>query len=562
MTSHGVRNAFSIFTRTVLLRFFYYFFISLILVSCASQIPPTGGIKDILPPVVEKENPKNLSTYFHSPRISITFNEFVQLSDATNQIFFSPALTSKVEYRLHGKTLLISMPDSLKANTTYTVNFGSAIKDITEGNTMLDYQYVFSTGATIDSFRIRGLVIKAQDGKTKPGLLVMLYHDAGDSVVALQRPDYNARTDSSGHFILNHLAGGNYKLFALEDQDFNLMYTQPGESVGFLDSAIEIKDTTGMYVLAFFKPVAEKQNILGTASYQAGKAMIFFAKRTLNLKITPVKDSIDIITEHNIAHDTISVWVNDLKSDSIALVLHDDDFDDTIKVRMKGSDSKLKRSSAGLTISTLSRGGKGSAQLKEGDELILDFSLPVTEIIRESKVFILEDTAHKGIGLTPQFYSDSATGKNRVVVNFNFRQGIKYTALIPDSSFRDLYGNYNDSTMIPVKVFSEEELGTLTVKISFSDSLSPNSLYYELRNRDGIIVAKKRIRTTTSALHFDGLPPGNYFFKVIEDGNNNFQWDTGNYWKHLQPEKIFFYTPAINIRANWDVDVTMKIENH
>ncbi len=213
------------------LKYYFYLAVILFLASCASQVAPTGGIKDIVPPQVEKSNPENLSVNFHASRISITFDEYVQLNDATNQVFFSPALESNPVFKLRGKTLLIDLPDTLRKNTTYTVNFGNAIKDITEGNIMLSYQYVFSTGSSIDSLRMQGKLQNALGGKLKPNILVMLYRNAtDDSVVAKQRPDYNARTDTSGSFVISHISDGSYKLFALDDQNFNLLYDQPDES--------------------------------------------------------------------------------------------------------------------------------------------------------------------------------------------------------------------------------------------------------------------------------------------------------------------------------------------
>jgi hypothetical protein len=545
----------------VILRCCFYFLVLSLLASCASQIPPSGGPKDITPPTVTKENPRNLTTHFEATKINITFSEFVQLNDATNQIFFSPALEGKVSYHLHRKTLTIVLTDSLRANTTYTVNFGSAIKDITEGNIMLDYQYVFSTGAAIDSFRIAGKVSNVADGKSKPNLLVMLYVDVNDSVVAKRRPDYNARTDSSGIFVLNHLAEGSYMLFALDDQDFNMLYNQPGESVAFFDSAIFIHDTTAMYRLTMFRMQAEKQSVLSAYSRQPGKAVIAFAKRTRHLLVTPLDDSLILVTEHNATNDTITCWVNDLKSDSIAFKLHDDDFDDTVKVRMKVVEKKKQTSGAKFSVSAISQSGRGVAQLKKGEVLTLDFSSPVSEMNEKRKIFVTEDTSKKETIVIPQFFTDSVTGRKKASINFLFKEEMSYTLLIPDSSFKDFSGNYNDTTKIQVKILKEEDLGNLIIHLSFADSISSTGFYYELRNKEGLLIAKKTIKSRNAALEFHALLPGNFSFRIIEDRNNNFQWDSGNYWKHLQPEKIFFFTGVINIRANWDVDVNMRIDN-
>lgn len=456
---------------------------------------------------------------------------------------------------------MITLPDSLRANTTYTVNLGSAVKDITEGNAILDYQYVFGTGAAIDSFRIAGKLSNALDGKTKANVLVMLYRDADDSAVAKRRPDYNARTDSSGFFILNHLAEGNYKLFALDDQDFNMMYNQPGETVAFFDSNIFIHDTIGYYKLSMFRQEAEKQSVLSAYSRQQGKAVIAFAKRTEHLRVNAFDTALKVITETNATLDTITCWVNDVQSDSIAFVLHDDHFDDTVKVRMKVAETKKKVSAPKFSVTALSQSSKGVAQLRNGEPLILNFSSPLVEVNEKRKIILSHDSSKKEPDITPTVFLDSISGRKKVMINYPFKAERRYLLLIPDSSFKDLFGIYNDTTKIYVQILEEEELGNLIIHLSFADSLSSAPFYYEVRNKDGTVLSKKTIKARGNILRFEGLTPMNYSLRLIEDRNNNFEWDSGNYWQHLQPEKIFIYNSVINIRANWDVDVNMKIDN-
>ncbi|MFI5134484.1 MAG: Ig-like domain-containing protein [Chitinophagales bacterium] len=537
-----------------------YFILVSLLASCASQIPPSGGPKDVTPPSVVHENPENLSVNFHSKKIVLNFDEYVQLNDPSNQIFFSPALTGKVLYRLRGKSLVITLPDSMKSNTTYTVNFGSAIKDNTEGNIMLNYQYVFSTGAAIDSFRIQGKVVNALDGKSKPNLLVMLYSDLSDSAVAKKRPDYNARTDSNGNFVLNHLRGNTYHLIAIDDQNFDLMYDQPGETVAFSDTNFTVHDTLDYFKLFLFKPEAEKQSVLGTFSRQPGKAAIAFAKRTKKLKVTAMNDSLTTFVEFNSGMDTVSVWVNDVKSDSVAFKLQDQDFSDTVKVRMKVPPTKQKLASKPKFSITMASLNKIGAPIRKNDALQLIFSAPVVEVSNSRKIFLRNDSTKKESEVMPVIVRDSMTKQQRALIKFPFEEAFKYTLLIPDSTFRDIYGAWNDSTKIHVVVYDEEDLGNLNLKVSFADSASSFPFYYELQTKEGAMIARRQMKAKNTTLSFTSLPPGDYNFKLIEDRNNNFIWDSGNYWKHLQPERIFFYTGVITIRANWDVDLQMKVD--
>jgi len=551
-----------LFLRTVSLRVFSFLLLILFLAACASQVAPTGGPKDETPPQVVKAHPENLTTHFNSEKISITFDEFVQLNDPTNQVFSSPPFQTTPAFKLRGKTLTIELKDSLKRNSTYTVNFGNAVKDITEGNVMLNYQYVFSTGAAIDSMRTQGRVTSVLDGKAKANTLVMLYRDQTDSIVAKQRPDYNAHTDSSGNFSINHISAGSYKLFALDDQNFNFLYDQVAELIAFADSPIAVHDTLGEHGLMLFRNEAERQTLLGAFSKQQGKATFAFAKRTGHLQVKPLVDSLHGVPEWNAGKDTCTFWVNNLKSDSIAFILSDEDFHDTVKVKMKTQDTKQKVAlRSKLMISGVTEGNTKQVEINAAHPLLLDFSFPVIDQNVERKIFLKDDSAKKEFQVTPEFVADSSTGEKRAAISFKFLKGRSYSLLIPDSAFEDLYGNRNDTVKINLRTFEEEDLGNLAMKITFSDSTSKVKYFYEFKSNNGTVIASEFLSTKSQLISFKLLPPGNYSLRIVEDGNGNHHWDTGNYWKHLQPEKIYPYTSTITVRSNWDSELQLKVDN-
>jgi hypothetical protein len=533
----------------------------LFLASCASQFPPTGGEKDLVPPQVVKENPANLSVRFSEKKITITFDEYVQLNDAVNQVYFSPALTQNPQYRLKGKSLVITLPDSLRANTTYTINLGSAVKDNTEGNILFNYQYVFSTGKTIDSLRIRGRVLDAPDGSSRSNLLVMLHSDLSDSAVALRRPEYNARTDSFGYFTLDYLRGNNYRLSVVEDQNFDLKYDQPGERIGFYDSVIAVADTLGFYPMLLFKAQPATQSLLNTFSRQPGRVSFAFARPTEQMAITPAADTLRFFRENNLTNDTLSIWVNDTGSDSLLFVLKDVNFSDTVKARMKGPDGRQKTSPVPeITVAHVSFGRAGMP-LRKNDPLVLFFNSPVDSVHAMAKIFLRDDSVKKEYEVKPELYFDSSAGKQRAKVEHRWVDGRRYALVIPDSAFRNLFGSWNDSTEISIPVYAEEQLGNLDLKISFADSTTASAWFYELTSKEGVLISKEKLPARSQLLTFSSLPAGEYSFRITEDRNNNLRWDTGDYWKHRQPERIFFYLGAITIRENWDVDAQMKIDN-
>src|SRR5262249_55127057 len=125
---------------------------------CANIFPPEGGLKDSIPPVLVKASPADSSKNFEGNRIVLTFDEFVQIQNPRENLIVSPLpkIDPQVESKL--RTVTIRLKDTLEPNTTYSLNFGNAIKDINEGNTAKNFTYLFSTGTRFDSLTLSGKV--------------------------------------------------------------------------------------------------------------------------------------------------------------------------------------------------------------------------------------------------------------------------------------------------------------------------------------------------------------------------------------------------------------------
>ena len=208
------------------------------LIRCASPGSLSGGPKDETPPKILSCIPGNFSTHFKAQKVEITFDEYFDLKDIAKQLIVSPPMAKKPEFKKNGKKLDIIFKDSLIANRTYAINFGDAIVDLNEGNAIKNFQYVFSTGSSIDSLQIGGQVIQATDGKPAEDILVMLYNGRADSLPLKTIPLYVSRTNKRGKFTVKNLAGGSYKIFALKDGNTNFKYDMPSESIAFMDSLI------------------------------------------------------------------------------------------------------------------------------------------------------------------------------------------------------------------------------------------------------------------------------------------------------------------------------------
>jgi hypothetical protein len=214
---------------------------------------PTGGKKDVTAPKITQESPVNKTVNFTGRKISINFDEYIQLDNPFSEVIISPTVSKIPDITVSGKSLLINFKDiKLDSNTTYSIQFGKSIKDYHEGNVLKGYRYVFSTGPYLDSLSISGTVVSALIHKPAAGIKVELYRSGYDSAIFKKRPLYYARTDSFGHSKIDYLHKGRYILYALNDRNDNYLLEQ-GEDVGFpitdisLDTSLEIKDTVRVF---------------------------------------------------------------------------------------------------------------------------------------------------------------------------------------------------------------------------------------------------------------------------------------------------------------------------
>ncbi|HDR67892.1 MAG TPA: hypothetical protein ENN61_02450, partial [Bacteroidaceae bacterium] len=206
---------------------------------CAQQGSPSGGPKDENPPRVVATSPVNYSNFFDAEKIFITFNEYIVLDNVNQELVISPPFKEKPVIKLRKKTLIIQFEEELKENTTYTFNFGNAIKDLHEGNKLINYEYVFATGEFIDSLSVKGRLRNSFDLTVPEGsITVMLYDDLRDSVPLIDMPLYIGKSKPDGSFAVNNLKSDVFKLFAIKDANYNFLFDQPNEEIAFLDSSL------------------------------------------------------------------------------------------------------------------------------------------------------------------------------------------------------------------------------------------------------------------------------------------------------------------------------------
>jgi uncharacterized protein (DUF2141 family) len=244
----------------------FFVFVSIALIGitgsagCANIIPPTGGPKDTIPPVLVSAVPKNGTLHFTGKLITLTFDEYVEVKDKEKNLVINPTPKSSptVEFKL--KNVTIKLRDTLQPNTTYTFNFGNAIRDENEGNVIKNFTYVFSTGSYIDSLELSGRVLIAVTGKADSTLIVMLHRNQDDSAVAKERPRYVTTVDTSGYFTFHHLEAGTYRVYALKDEGGSKLYTSKSQLFAFADSPVVVNQNTAPVSMYAYEEEVEKKS--------------------------------------------------------------------------------------------------------------------------------------------------------------------------------------------------------------------------------------------------------------------------------------------------------------
>ena len=275
-----------------------YFFLLILLIpkivvltsGCAQIMAPTGGARDTLPPILLNTVPKTPAINFTGNRINLYFDEYVHIEDLQQNLLVSPTPKKDpyIDFKLRSVT--IRLRDTLEPNTTYTINLGNSIRDINENNAIKDFRFVFSTGSVIDSLSFSGKVQVAETGKIDSTIIVLLYKNPADSAVRKEKPKYIARLDGQGNFSFQNLAAGEYKIYALKDEDRSRTYNSKTELFAFADNPVIVNNNTSPVSLYAY---AEEKDLPKAAAAEK--------KLRYTTRITTQKQDVlnDLILEFN-----------------------------------------------------------------------------------------------------------------------------------------------------------------------------------------------------------------------------------------------------------------------
>ena len=218
---------------------FFILHSSFFILSCARMGNPDGGWYDDTPPFVVSATPADGATDVKAKKVIINFNEYIKIENAQEKVIVSPPQLEQAEIKAAGRRIIVELKDTLKENTTYTVDFSDAITDNNEGNPMGSYTYSFSTGNHIDTLEVSGYLLNAEDLEPVKGVLVGLYpYDVPDSAFRHEAMMRVSRTNGSGQFTIKGVADGKYRAFALKDADGDFVFGQKSELIAFSHDSI------------------------------------------------------------------------------------------------------------------------------------------------------------------------------------------------------------------------------------------------------------------------------------------------------------------------------------
>ena len=471
----------------------------------------------------------------------------------SSQLVVSPPLKQVPDYSIRGKRLIIKWNDTLQTNATYQFNFGSAVVDVNEGNATSDLVYVFSTGDYIDSLMIAGSVIDVMDNNPLAGAAVMLYKGEADSLPVTGPPDYYTITDEAGNFKLKYLPEGDFKIFALKEEQKNYMYNGPPEKIGFLEERVSssLNDTTDLISLRAFIEKDTNQYVASRKETDYGYYEMVFNIPVIDPTISfvdvethVVLEAISVITT---GRDTLKSWVTFPDSedfDEAAVYFREDTtFIDTAYWYIESNPRYKQKAELKITSNT----SRNKLDLEKA--FSLDFNNPVVEM-DTSLVYFLEDS----IRVSPVGY-EWFNNDRKILFSYPFKAASRYFFKGDPGAFKDVFGLYSDTISIRFSLQEDEYYGSLSVSIQPDENNDPaETKILQLMDSKGTVISEKNY-TTQLSFTFNRLNPGKYSLKVIFDENDNGKWDTGVYRDKIQAEVLSLYPEEIEVRSNWEFDV-------
>lgn len=596
------------------------FFGGAFLSRCASIGNPTGGPRDSIPPVVVSVSPELNATNFSSDRIYMAFNEYVQLKDQQKEIYTSPAMRKKPTVALRGRGISIDLePDSLDENTTYAIEFGSAVADNNEGNPLAGLRYVFSTGPTIDSLVMSGYTEDSEKADSLGRVFVYFFEadsvekpDAYDSTMFKYKPHKIARSQRNGIFIAQNLRPVDYRVYAYYDSNDNQSYEPSIDKVGFLDS---VYNPTRMPDFAIWYDSVRRYPSADPQLYLRMFTDVSFSRQTLQSSARPeqhkillnfgaARPRIDSLTIDGIpsdriifeptteGRDTIALWLNvpseelpDTLRGSITYHKHDSlrvlrpttepltlswrlvETREQERERERQQKEREKAEAEGRewveparpsTFKMVSKTDK--TEVNPQQDLPIEFATPLSRFDSTAVSLISWSEQRDTLSERVTFIPDSISPR-KWLLRSRWLPEREYRLFIPTDALADITGEGNDSITMSLTVADIQKFATL--KLTVKPRLATAEYIIQLLNSSGKV--ERELTHIGAGEHtIEYVPVGEMRMRIIEDENANGKWDSGNMVERRQSERAEIYKnendeEIFTTKSGWEFEFTLDM---
>ncbi|MBQ7419668.1 MAG: Ig-like domain-containing protein [Prevotella sp.] len=578
---------------------------------------PDGGWYDDDPPRILGSTPADGATGVTTKKVTIQFDEYIKLTDATQKVIVSPPQLEMPEIKEAGKKIVVELKDSLKPNMTYTIDFSDAISDNNEGNPLGNYTFTFSTGEQIDTFEVAGNVLDASNLEPVKGILVGLYDDLSDSAFRKKPLLRVSRTDGRGRFVIKGVAPGEYRVYALQDVDGNYLFNQKSEMIAFshqtyqpsskpdirqdtiwkdtlhIDNIIQVPYThfypDDIVLLAFQEIQTERYLLKQPERSEPNRFTLYFSyghPQLPQIRGLNFNEEEAFILEASAKKDTLTYWLRDttlINQDTLRMELSYLMTDtagilytqvDTVDVLAKRSYEKRQKDLKKEMEEWEKKQEKLKKQGEEYDSIMPPKPLQVnynvkqqmdpdylTTFVMPSPLTHCDTTAiHLYTKIDSLWYNTPFDfhQKDSMLRTYEFiaewQPDTEYSLEIDSAAFVDIYGLASKSYKQGIKVRSMDEYATLLLQLS---GINDTTVVVELLDRSDLPI--KQVRVENGNAEFFYLSPGTYYVRAFVDRNGNGKWDTGSYDDDLQAEEVYYYPRSIECKAKFDITLPWSL---
>lgn len=574
---------------------------------------PDGGPYDETPPRIVGMTPPLGQHNVTAKKVSILFDELIKIEKAQEKVIVSPPQREMPEISASGRRINVTLLDTLKPSTTYTIDFSDAIVDNSEGNALGNFTYYFSTGDQIDTMEVAGYVLAADNLEPVKGILVGLHSNLADSAFASLPFERVARTDGNGHFSIKGVAPGKYRIYALKDIEGDYKYTR-GEQMAFSRDTIvpssypDVRNDTlwadtvridtirtvpythylpDNVVLLAFQEQSVYHQLLKSEREPEWFRLYFTAPQERLPEVRGLNfDSRNAwVLERTAGNDTLTYWLRDtalVNRDSLTVTCGYEATNDSTGASYWRTDTlelvpKLKyERRAKLREQELAkwqkqlekrhRQGDYSQETPPVEALKPEYDTPSSMAPDQNVHFTVPEPSHvdtAGLHLyvkvdstyseAPFRLSCDSLSLRSYTLRAEWRPGQEYVLNVDSACITGISGRVNASYDTKISIPLTETYGSLFMVLQGADTTAVVQL---LQGADKLI---KQQRVAKGRADFFYLKPGDYYVRMFCDRNGNGQWDTGDFAAGRQAEQVYYFPEKISIKANWDVEQAWNV---